>query len=477
MKHAPLLLLLFAIGLYIGFFTHLTFLRHDNLYSRRLDLGNMDQTVWNVANGHGFTLTDPMGVGQQSRLAVHADFLLVLLAPLYWIWSSPKMLLAIQTVILGMGAIPVFLLAADMLGSPLFGLLFGIGYLLYPPLQRSNIYDFHAVVLSTSFLLWAYWNMHKKRYVWFIVCAVLAALGKEQVWLTVGLMGLYIAFIHKKRMLGGVITIAGFFMFYLLLWHLIPAVTVAKQHFALAYLSEFGGDQTAIVKNLLLHPLKALGLILLPDRLAYLFRLFAPTGFLSLFAPLTMFFAAPSLLINLLSNNALMRVGDFQYDSTITPFVIVGAIVGLAWFMRMIRRILHQKGLSVYTALPIVWYGLALLFGMYMWGEIPHMKRARDWIFATGQWERDAVLAVAKTIPTSASVSVTNNIGAHFSQRQYYWNYPVQALAADYVFVNMGDPNSWPSVGEQEAMLKQLLVSEQYTLMKQYGTFYAFQRK
>jgi uncharacterized membrane protein len=154
----------------------------------------MDQTVWNVLHGNGFTLTDPNGILQQSRLAVHADFLLIFLAPLYALWSDPKMLLLIQVLVAAAGAIPVYFIAYDVLASRKLGLLFSFLYLWYPPLGRILLHDFHAVALSTTFLLYAFWFIEKKKYVLFLVFAFFAAIGKEQVWITVAMLGMYIAF-------------------------------------------------------------------------------------------------------------------------------------------------------------------------------------------------------------------------------------------------------------------------------------------
>jgi uncharacterized membrane protein len=61
-------------------------------------------------------------------------------------------------------------------------------------MNRNMLSDFHAVALSTTFLLFAFWYMEKKKYGKFIFFAILSALGKEQVWLTIAMMGLYTSF-------------------------------------------------------------------------------------------------------------------------------------------------------------------------------------------------------------------------------------------------------------------------------------------
>jgi uncharacterized membrane protein len=46
-----------------------------------------------------------------SRLGAHFDPFLALLAPLWWIWASPLVLLAAQAFAVASGALPVYWLA------------------------------------------------------------------------------------------------------------------------------------------------------------------------------------------------------------------------------------------------------------------------------------------------------------------------------------------------------------------------------
>jgi uncharacterized membrane protein len=56
--------------------------------SASYDLGNAVQAIWNTAHGHILETTAENG-DVFSRLGWHVDPLLVLFAPLWWIWSSP----------------------------------------------------------------------------------------------------------------------------------------------------------------------------------------------------------------------------------------------------------------------------------------------------------------------------------------------------------------------------------------------------
>lgn len=469
-------ILLGLVTLFIGFFTFDAFARHDNFHSRRLDLGNMDQTVWNVLHGNGFTLTDPMGTHQESRLAVHADFLLILLAPFYVIWSSPKMLILIQTIILGLGAIPVFWIARDKLKSRNVALLFSAVYLLYPTIQRTMLHDFHAVVLSTTFLLFAYWYMEKENYLLFIIFALLAAFGKEQVWITTGFMGLYVLFLKKRFWVGALVTSVSFITFYLLFWKFIPAVTITHQHFALAYLSEFGGNLDSILKNILKNPFLVIKDFFARDNLFYLFQLFFSSGFLSVFSPITLIYALPSIGINALSNNPLMRQIDYQYASVITPFIFISAIDG---FRVVTNRITKTVKLQRRQAMmiPVIVLAVSTAIGCVYWGELPFGKNSRFFFFLTPDPAKQTMKNTEQSIGSQYSVSATNDIGAHFSQRELLYNFPINAEEADFDVIHLGDPYAWPSGDEQKAMKDRLMQNPNYELIAHDGDFYAFKRK
>ena len=60
--------------------------------------------------------TDVSGV-QFNRLGAHVDPVLALFAPLWWVWSSPEMLLVAQAVIVSTGALPAFWLGRRWLGD------------------------------------------------------------------------------------------------------------------------------------------------------------------------------------------------------------------------------------------------------------------------------------------------------------------------------------------------------------------------
>jgi len=464
------------ILIYALYFTAAGFLRFDNFYAGRFDLGNMDQVVWNTIHGRIFQLTDPNGINIISRLAFHADFLLILISPLYLIWSNPKMLLLLQTVVLGAGAVFVFLLAKDLLKNKKISLLISFAYLMYPALEYSNIYDFHAVTLATTFLLAAFYFIKKRKYLWFTIFLIIAALTKEEIWLIVFLFGLYVIFLGiKDKLKTKTIWIYGVFLsafsllaFYILIWIAIPAVR-GSNHFALAYYSDFGGSPTGIVKNILLSPVKTISIILAPKRLLYIYQLLSPLGFLGILSPLYLIFAVPELLIDLLSNNPQLYQIYYQYTAAITPFIFISTIYAINFLRNKISKI----PFTFYF-----WYILSTtLLAAYLIGPLPGAKNPNLNMFVKPLTNREVIANFISSVPARYSIAATNNLGAHLSHRQNIYTIPVGIDKADIILFLLNDPFAQPSLFAQKEMVKNMEKDTKYIQVFKNGDFVVFEKK
>lgn len=482
-KHLFLLFIMFAV--YTSYFTIITFLKHDNFYTGRFDLGNMDQTIWNTLHGRIFQLTDPNGTDIISRLSFHADFLLILLSPFYLIWSSPKMLLFLQTTILGSGAIFVYLLSEKIIKNKTVSLSLAFAYLLNPSLQYSNLFDFHAVTLSTAFLLGAFYFLINKRYFYFTLFSLLAAISKEQVWLITSLFGLYISADCLTKMIRAKVSgmkilrekrlIFGFFVFlfsiaafYFLMFKAIPA-SRGTQHFALSYYSEFGDSPGNIIKNIIFAPQKTVSTVLQKDRTSYLREILGPVGYLPLLSPVFLIFTLPDLTINLLSNNSQLHQIYFQYTATITPFLFISSIFGL--------NVLKKRFPKIPISLLSSYIILASLYSSYYFGPLPGAKNPNIDAFIKEQPGKAAIENFLSGIPKRYSIAATNNIGSHISHRHSIYTIPVGVDKADIVIFLLNDPFAQPSLKAQKEMAQKLKKDVNYQLLIEKEDFIAFKKK
>jgi len=464
-KNTQIAILTCLVLVYIGYFTLASFQRYNNFHTGRFDLGNMDQTVWNTKNGNIFQLTNPDGTEIVSRLSIHSDFILILLAPFYFIWEDPRMLLLLQSFILGIGAYFVYFISLKILKERNISLIFSFSYLMNPFIQYANLYDFHAVTLATTFLLGSFYFLKVKKYLLFILMLFLSALTKEQVLIIAALFGLYVFLIEKKKLLGATIFIISCFFFYYLIWHAIPQAR-GGNHFALAYYSDLGESPGKIIKNLFISPIKTANLIFIPKNIEYIKMLFWPTGFLSAFSPVTLMFALPDLLINTLSSNRQLSDIYYQYASTIVPFIYISSIYG-ASFLK--KKFPYLK--NFYIILILTSFSAA-----YLYGPLPGAKKPSLDMFVAPYKNRKEILSFLSSLPRTSAIAATNNLGAHLSHREKIYVIPNGLSQADYVLFLLNDKYARPSLEFQIQLSKKLKNDKDYLLIYENNDFVAFKK-
>src|SRR3989344_410399 len=464
LREAILCILIFG---YIFYFTSVSFLRYDNFFTGRFDLGNMDQTVWNTINGRIFQFTNPDGTNIISRLSFHSDFILILISPLYLIWSHPKMLLVLQSIVLAFGALFIFLISKEVLKNKNLSLIFSVAYLFNPHIQHANLYDFHPVTISTTLLLGAFYLMVKKRLIPFLSFLFLAVLSKENVWPIAGIFGTYLFIKGKRKWIGGLLALISFLIFYLLVARIIPAVK-GSEHFALSYYSELGDSPSSIIGNFIFSPIKTVSLILQGNPFYYLYTLTLNLGFLPFLSPFILF-ALPDFFINLLSANSQLREIYYHYNSTIVPFLFISSIYSVRFIMKKFQKI------------PTRIFGLYLIlfavYSSYLLGPLPFSKKANIAVFTNQLTERDEIENVLEKIPRQASVAATNNLGSHLSQRQKIFTIPIGVGEADYVVFLLNDPFAQPSLEAQKELAEKLKQDTRFEILYEKKDYIAFKRK
>lgn len=398
--------LAFAMAVYVVVFCRLTFGLYDRYQMMAFDLGIFDQAAWLISRGQMPFVT----VRGLHLLGDHFSVILYLLAPLYWLWDSPKMLLLAQTVALALGALPVYGLARQKIGSAPTALVFAAAYLLYPAMQWSNTYEFHSDTFATPLLLAAFYFLSVRRWPWYFAMLGLAALTKETAGVSIVMVGLYALFFHRR--VGGLTVAFGAAS--------IVIAMAAIRHFnggvpspyPLLY-AHYGGSPLAIASYLFRHPLSAWAALNIEPHREYLLQLLAPLLFLPLFAPEVLVLAAPALLANFLSSDPFMHGIEEHYTALIAPFFFAAAITGGS-------RLFRRGGSFVATAL-VVNLGLWACGGVF-WGPLVREQKTIYPVLSAGEvHEADQLLSV---IPPEASVSVQMALGPHLSHRTEIYTYP-----------------------------------------------------
>src|SRR5829696_6033473 len=90
-------------------FIYLGFQRHDRFGTYGFDLGIYDQAIWLLSRFETPFIT----LRGLNFWGTHANPILVLFVPFYWLGAGPHFLLVVQVASQALGAVAVFLLARD----------------------------------------------------------------------------------------------------------------------------------------------------------------------------------------------------------------------------------------------------------------------------------------------------------------------------------------------------------------------------
>ena len=325
-----------AAGAYAVLFVAAAVVHFLVFRSTHTDLGTMAQAVWSTAHGH-FLETTTLAGRNTTRLAGHVDPFLVLLVPLWWVWSSPLMLVVVQALAVSTGALPVFWLARKHLRSDRAGVHLALAYLLFPATQFnafSIASGFHAVSLAVPLVLFAIWFLDEDRLALFAVFAVLAASTKEEIPAAVACLGIWYAVRRGKRLAGLSIFVLGFAVSLIDFLVVIPHYSPTGIDPFVGRYEQVGGTPGGILHKAVSDPIAFVHAVATTHKLIYVVFLLAPLLGLCLLEPLLLLGAVPDLVINLLSAKSDQTVIANPRTAGIVPFVIAAAIFGAARLKR-----------------------------------------------------------------------------------------------------------------------------------------------
>jgi uncharacterized membrane protein len=439
----PRLWLGVMVGTYLIYFLSLTLTSHAAFRTSALDLGIYDQVVWNTAHGRVLEYSAEPKHGA-SFLATHLQPILVLLAPLYWLWSDVRGLIVLQTLAIAASALPVYLLAAWQLGSPWAALVLVFSYLMYPALQAVNAFVFHPESFEPLLLLSAVvlfevtrnrlkirWPTGRAASVLLVVVLILSLAVKEDVALILIAAGAYLFIFRKERRFGILLMAGAALWFGLGVFAVMPLFRAGKLSPFFSRYSHLGATPLEIGRTLLTRPGMVAGTLWTPANGTMLLSLLLPLAMLPLLGLGVMLIAAPVLLAYGLSNDPLMqRMEQFQYAAPIIPIMTAAAIYGLGSWRK-------HRGLA--RLLPLALVVLLLCSVLYQGARgFTPLSRLFDWPTA-GEHQRVGK-SLMRQIPPGAPLVVQDSLYPHLSQREavsFLW--PKDSWA-EYIFLDVSDP-------------------------------------
>ena len=361
----PEWLLGLAILIYSTFFSAYLSQKYDYFRTGYFDFGQAVQTAWLVSQGHlnGLALGRPITI----------------IAGLFFaIYPHPQTLLTLQSYALGIGALPVYLLAHRELENKWNSLGFAGLYLINPLLWGINQYEFHDLAFGVPLLLFAAYFCCRGKMVPYLASFGLAlACSPFVVVIGLGLASSMVIGSWKKGRLRSdlafplaTLAVALGFVFYLEAIPFLPSFqlsTVGTQSYTFFGSSRYI-NPVAIIEN----PLGSISYSLVPKSL-YLLGTFAPLLFLPIASTHRLLPAVPWLGVVLFYSPQLGAGGVgpvyelSQWSSFLVPFVFIGAVYG---FVR-VKSISKLKSFTGTRTAFVSMFLLTLLLATFSSGLSP----------------------------------------------------------------------------------------------------------
>ena len=452
----PTTLVILGILLYASFFSYHTIQNHRNLRTASLDLGLEANLVWNLIHGAQFMKSSPLVGPTGSHFGYHATFFAYVIGIFYAAFPRPETLLIFQSVMIGLAALPLYLVGRRYVG-PWIACVIALCYIFNPPVHGSNLYDFHYLPLGIFFIWLTLFMVESGRYRWAVLTTILTLSVREDVAAGLGLVGAYLLFSGRKPRPGLLLAMIGFGYFVLLKLIIMPRALHGDSSFVYMYKGllpsgehGFGG----VLKTAFANPIFTLTSLLEQDKLLYVAQIGAPLCFFPWRRPIGILCSALGLLFTLLSTGYLPLIQiSFQYTAHWTTFLFVAVLSNLAWvrkpaFEGDVQGPIRQRAWVISIA-------LLTLFTSYQYGAILQQNTARGgfgpYNFTTSAEDRlrhDQLMKLIAMVPPMAKIVSSENIVPHVSSRPDSYTLRVGIFDAEYLLFSV------PAGGEEATNLR-----------------------
>ena len=434
--HPALQLTVFGVAAFTVVFGKLAIRHHSSFGTWSFDMGIYDQGYWLLSRGAQFdTVRGLKFFGQ------HTNFVAYFYAPFYWLGAGPGFLYVSQALALGLGAIPVYLIARDRLRSVWLGLGFAVAYLLYPAIQWISWANYHPEALVITPFLYAWWFAIRGYWRAYWVAVLLALITREDTALAVFVLGLVLMALawsvrhhDKRRWKHACITTAvgaGYYLFATKVF--IPWFNYGAEPFYVKYfyghwcattrrspndlleLTKPGADCDSmgqVLYNVIRHPDKVVSDAQEKTQTLFYRQLFLPLGGTPLIGLGFLAMAGPQMLAAIIGSTPYARSIMYQYTSVMIAPIFIASIEGVARIMRTQK--LRRFALG--------WILVSAVVANIAWSPSP-----------VGNWQRvwgqpDAASAelheALKLVPKDASVTATFTMLPHLAHRERAYDWP-----------------------------------------------------
>jgi uncharacterized membrane protein len=376
------------------------------------DLGIFQQAVWLLAQRTSPFVT----LRGMNIFADHFTPILYLFTPFYRLWEHPFWLFLGQTMALAIGAIPIYRLTLHETAKPWAAALIVVGYFFHPATFTMLLFDFHPVVLSVPFVLWAMYAIERGLSKPFFIAICGGVLCKEEIAFILASLSAYGAIVKRCRWawLGLLVNLAW-------LWFSMKLMALLGGVERSAYLSlyaQWGQTPAEIIWGILTHPVKVLKAMVADE---YPLLLLSPLAFLPLWSADILAFGLPTYLLLVLSDRPAMHHLGYHYSALIMPWLMFASILAWKRLLQFGNALSPKLWRRWQVVIAIAWI-VCLLFGAFRYG-FPIIRYHNAYALSAEQ--STAIVAfLNRFIPPDASVSAPTQLVPPLAHRHRIYLLP-----------------------------------------------------
>lgn len=298
------------------------------------DFAVWKEIVHNIAGGKGAwsSLQNAMMPGTGHWYAAHFTPLINVFAISGLAGPLAVNLLVAQFLGLSAAILGVYLYAKLVLGACRLALAAAALLVLYPTYQYIQLNEFEMLRFCIPLLILTFWALESGRVKLYWPLLIASLLVREEVGITVAMLGVYtVLFMPARRRIGAMTAAAGLLYFLVVFRVVMPSFRTAgaNEYVAAYWLGDLGRTIPQVVVGIVTRPGLVIKAIAQPVKLANLFMYLLPLSLVPLAGGWVLLIGAGNVALNLLSNSVEHTSYFLYYLSPAIPFVFVALVKGV----------------------------------------------------------------------------------------------------------------------------------------------------
>jgi uncharacterized membrane protein len=450
---------------------YLSTVLHRKFQTSGFDLGIYDNLMYTAMKGDFFRSPVLFGPKGGNYLAGHAEFVLLLFVPLYAIWPQAEMLLWLQSFLIGMAAVPLYLFASTKLPHPT-AMLIALAYLFYAPLHGPNFYDFHWISCAIFFHFFLYYAISRGnlKTAWILVLILFSI--REDVAVGTALLGVFLTISRFRPGFGLSLMVLS------VIWFVLDKFVIMRWAgtwwFANIYKELMAPGESgygSIVKTILINPVFFVSTLLKQEKLVFFLHMFAPLAFLPFRNQALLLLAVPGFFFTLMTTGYAPTLSiAFQYTTHWVPYLFASSVLALYLLSRGEGGVLRRR-----AALGAMLLGV--LSHSYIFGFLFHQKnftagfQRPDFSYTSADHKRYVEFRrLVSQIPRTAVVAATESEIPQLSNRRTAYTLRDHHGDAEYLVI----AKNRLSFGNTKNTVRDAFSRNQYGLLGKTDHFYLF---